>query len=170
MRLTLKPFGPVDPRLLEQLREEIESFDAIVVAPAAELPASAFDKKRGQYRASVLEELCEAEDGDRVLGVTTADLYEPPLTFVFGHARIQGRSAVISVARLHDEDPDKLLARAVKEAAHEIGHTLGLLHDEDDPRCVMHFSRNLADTDRKARDFCKECGEKAALTWKRLRK
>ena len=169
MKLTLKPFGPVDPRILEHLRGELTSFDEVVLAPPVPLPASAFDKKRGQYRASVLEHLCDGEDGDRVLGVTAADLYETPLNFVFGHAQIQGKDAVISVARLQDKDPDKLLARAVKEAVHEIGHTLGLLHDEDDPRCVMHFSRNLADTDRKTRDLCKRCEEKAALTWKRLR-
>ncbi len=170
MKLTLKPIGPVDPALLEHLREELTAFDEVVIAPGTALPRSAWDTKRGQYLASALEDLCDGEEGDRVLGVTAADLYEPPLNFVFGHAQIQGRDAVISVARLNDGNADRLRDRTVKEAVHEIGHTVGLLHDEENPRCVMHFSRNLADTDRKGRDFCEKCEDAAAFTWKRLRK
>lgn len=170
MMLTLKPFGPVDAALLVRLKEALNTFDEVVIGSEAPVPANAWDRKRGQYRAAVLEASCEAEPGDRVLGVTMADLFEPPLNFVFGHARIQGREAVISLARLQDGGPDRLYERAIKEAMHEIGHTLGLLHDEADPRCVMRFSHDLADTDRKGAEFCPRCRTAAEFTLTRLRK
>lgn len=170
MMLTLKPFGPVDAELLLHLQDALGGFDEVVIGTEEPVPAGAWDRKRAQYRASVLETVCEAEPGDRVLGVTMADLFEPPLNFVFGHARIQGREAVISLARLQDGGPDRLYERAVKEAVHEIGHTLGLLHDEENPRCVMHFSHNVADTDRKGPDYCPRCRAAAEFTLTRLRK
>ncbi len=49
-----------------------------------------------------------------------------------------------------------LLERTLKEAIHEIGHTYGIGHCRD-PRCVMHFSNSLADTDIKGPDFCHRC-------------
>ncbi len=170
MRLTLKPFGSVDPGILEYLRKEIPDFDEIVIAPAAPLPSKAFSAKRGQYLASSLFELCFGEPGTRVLGVTDADLYEAGLNFVFGFSQPDGRVAVISLARLHNPDAATFRERCVKEAVHEIGHTLGLAHDEDRSSCVMHFSRTLVDTDRKGRALCPECAAKAALTLSRLRR
>lgn len=169
MRLTLKPFGSVEPGVLEHLRRELRPFDEIVLAPAAPLPPNGFSAKRGQYLASSLFEACRAESGTRVLGVTDADLYETGLNFVFGYSQPDGRVAVISLARLHDPDPARFRERCVKEAVHEIGHTLGLAHDEERPGCVMHFSRTLADTDRKGREYCAVCAAKAEVTLKRLR-
>jgi archaemetzincin len=168
MKLTLKPFGPVPADVLEYLRHEMSAFEEVAIAPAAALPAKNFNPKRGQYLASSLFEACQREPGSRVLGVTDADLYETGLNFVFGYSQPGGRVAVISLARLHDRDPDRFRARCVKEAVHEIGHTLGLPHDEDRPSCVMHFSRTLGDTDRKGRDYCPDCASKAAITVKRL--
>ncbi len=169
MRLTLKPFGPVPAGVLDHLRKELRTFDEIVVAPAVPLPARGLSAKRGQYLASSLFEACLGEPGTRVLGVTDADLYETGLNFVFGYSQPDGRVAVIGLARLHDPDPVRFRERCVKEAVHEIGHTLGLAHDEDRPGCVMHFSRTLADTDRKGREYCEKCASRAEVTLKRLR-
>ena len=44
----------------------------------------------------------------------------------------------------------------LKEAAHELGHALGLKHCKN-RFCVMHFSNNLKDTDIKTSWFCNDC-------------
>ncbi len=185
MRLTLKPIGAVDPSVLAHLQTELKGFDEIVVAPEGALPTHGYDAARGQYRASELFPVCRAETGTRVLGITEADLWDEDRTFVFGYAQINDRAAVISLAHLRGRRPRehghagdrrmsaraqrKFLERAVKEAVHEIGHTLGLGHDEDHPECVMFYSRRLRDTDRKHRDYCPSCAARAELTLKRLR-
>ncbi len=90
------------------------------------------------------------------------DLYTRGLNFVFGQARLGGREAVISLARLHQsfyglpEDEELLLERSLKEAVHELGHTWGLAHCPDH-LCVMHFSNSLRDTDVKTARFCSKC-------------
>lgn len=92
-----------------------------------------------------------------MLGVTDRDLYAGDLNFVFGLAQSPGRAAVISLFRLRaGADEAGFRARAVKEAVHELGHTLGLPHCPD-PACVMHFSNSLADTDRKGAAHCQAC-------------
>jgi archaemetzincin len=64
---------------------------------------------------------------------------------------------VVSTARLLFGANDELFrARLLKEAVHELGHTLGLDHCSD-PRCVMHFSNKLADTDVKGDAYCDRC-------------
>ncbi len=168
MRLTLKPFGPVDPGILKHLGNSLREFE-VVVAPEASLPETGYEARRRQYRASSLFAACLEEPGVRVLGVTDADLFEVGLNFVFGYSQPNGRVAVISLNRLHDADRTLFLERCTKEAVHEIGHTLGLPHDDRNRRCVMRFSHNLADTDRKGPDYCEECAAQAEITLKRLR-
>lgn len=168
MKLTLKPFGSVEPRVLQHLGASLRDFEVTRV-PEAPLPEEGFDAARGQYRASSLFAACLEEPGTRVLGVTEADLYEVSLNFVFGFSQPSGRVAVISLHRLHDVKEELFLERCAKEAVHEIGHTLGLSHDETNRRCVMRFSRNLEDTDRKGAEYCEECGARARVTLNRLR-
>jgi archaemetzincin len=95
---------------------------------------------------------------DRLLGVTAFDLFVPGMNFVFGEARCPGPVAVVSTNRLRPSPKNTRLfrERVIKEAVHEIGHTHGLKHCLD-PLCVMYFSENIADTDRKKTDFCGEC-------------
>ncbi len=185
MRLTLKPIGAVDRSVLTHLQAELKGFNEIVIVPEGPLPAQGYDAARKQYRASDLFPVCAAEAGTRVLGITEADLWDEDRTFVFGYAQISDRAAVISLAHLRGRRPRdgwrpggvrmspraqrKFLERIIKEAVHEIGHTLGLGHDEDHPECVMFYSRRLRDTDRKRRDYCPSCAARAEVTLKRLR-
>jgi archaemetzincin len=91
-----------------------------------------------------------------VLGITQHDLFSAELNFIFGIAS-PGGACVVSTARLVTGADDELFrARLLKEAVHELGHTLGLGHCPN-PGCVMHFSNSLADTDRKADAYCERC-------------
>jgi archaemetzincin len=97
---------------------------------------------------------------DRILAVTNYDLYANNLNFVFGLADTPEKSAVISLFRLRvGADEERFHSRVIKEAVHELGHTWGLSHCQN-PRCVMHFSNSLEDTDRKETEWCESCGRK----------
>ena len=126
----------------------------------------AFHPVRGQYYSTaILERLARLASGGeqiRLLGVTELDLFVPVLTFVFGEAQLDGRCALVSLHRLHEEfyglpaAPELLGERAVKEAVHELGHTFGLRHCAD-WRCVMASTHAVERLDLKDADFCLAC-------------
>jgi len=125
-------------------------------------PSEAYDSFRGQYHSTrllvLLEEHLRTQAVNRLLGVAALDLYVPGMNFVFGEARCPGQVAVISTKRLKPTPRNEHLfrERVLKEAVHEIGHTLGLKHCSD-PSCVMHFSEHIGDTDKKSATFCEDC-------------
>jgi archaemetzincin len=136
------------------------------------LPEKALDKRREQYRSNqmlgVIQSFAVKKGLSRILGVVVADIFVPELNFVFGEAAFPGKAALISLCRLKPEFYGKaanrqlLLERSLKEAVHEVGHTLGLRHC---PRssCVMHFSNSIFDTDEKQSSFCDECHLQASI-------
>jgi len=130
-------------------------------------PEGAFDPSRGQYHSTrLLGMLLDSPglDVDRVLGVTSVDLFIPVLTYVFGEAQLDGTAAVVSIDRLRPEayglprDDDLLFDRLLKEAVHELGHTIGLIHCPS-PRCVMRSSTYVEDIDLKPATFCRDCSD-----------
>jgi archaemetzincin len=165
--LQLLPIGNVDDRLLKDLRPAVEE---VLCAPCSILPVRldpefAFHGERQQYHSSeILQRMQVFLTGDswRVLGVAAVDLYIPILTFVFGEAQMGGPCAVLSAHRLRQEfyglppDPELFRQRLIKEAVHEVGHTLSLAHC-DDYRCVMASSHGVGWIDLKGSALCGIC-------------
>jgi archaemetzincin len=125
----------------------------------------AYDPGRQQYGSiPVLEMLVRVcpDDAWKMLAVTDRDLYIPVLTFVFGQAQLGGRVAVLSLARLRQEfygfaaNRELFVERAAKEALHETGHMLGLVHCAD-RNCAMSLATNVRQIDGKQAAFCAGC-------------
>jgi archaemetzincin len=75
---------------------------------------------------------------------------------------MNGPCAVLSAHRLHQEfyglphDAELFRQRLIKEAVHELGHTLNLTHC-DDYRCVMASSHAVEWIDLKGSALCETC-------------
>ena len=149
---------PVSKALAREFRTRCE------LARDAIDPAFAHHRERNQYHSTAIVEHLAKIDGDSqvLVAVTDVDLYIPILTFVFGEAQLGGHCAVVSYHRLTQEfyglppDPALLEERLVKEAIHEVGHTIGLTHC-DDYECVMAASHAVEWLDMKGRALCGEC-------------
>ena len=170
MKIALKPLGGVDSGVLDGLGERVGLVFGcpVVVKTGLKDLSTAYRQSRKQYLAPELLEALVApgrERDERVVGLTEVDLYAGGLNFVFGQADIVNQTAVVSLCRLRQEyygsppDEELFLERATKEIVHEIGHTFSLGHCPD-PKCVMHFSNCLADTDYKKAGFCGKCRPK----------
>ena len=165
--LQLLPIGNLDGRLLMELGPAIADAFRVPceVIPRPLDPESAFHGERQQYHSSELLQRMQYflnRDSWRILGVTTVDLYIPILTFVFGEAQMGGPCAIVSAHRLGQDyyglppDPQLEGQRLLKEAVHEIGHTLNLTHC-DDYQCVMAPSHAVEWIDLKQSTLCPSC-------------
>ncbi len=165
--LQLLPLGNVDDGLLKDLRPAIEeTFHApCSVLPVRLDPEFAFHGERQQYHSSEILKRMQTfltPNSWRILGISSVDLYIPILTFVFGEAQVGGPCAVVSAHRLRQEfygltpDHELFRERLIKEAVHELGHTLSLTHC-DDYRCVMASSHAVEWIDLKESRLCSAC-------------
>ena len=165
--LQLLPIGNLDDGLLKALRPAMEATFCVPceVLPVRLDPEFAFHGERQQYHSSEMLQRMQGfltADSWRLLGIAAVDLYIPILTFVFGEAQVGGPCAVISAHRLHQEfyglppDPELFRQRVIKEAVHELGHTLSLTHC-DDYRCAMAPSHAVEWIDLKETTLCAGC-------------
>jgi len=165
--IALAAVGNVDPDAMTAVDASIRrafGFEIKRMEPLED-PVFALSQTRGQFDSSaILYRLSRAvPDGTiRLLALTERDLFIPILSFIFGHAQFRGAAALVSLARLRQEfyklpaDPPLLHSRAMKEALHEVGHTLGLVHCSD-RTCPMSLSTNIHQVDVKGSDFCGGC-------------
>jgi len=182
-KIGLLAVGQVDSAVMLNLQETLVKIfpdtTFTVVDAKFPLPEKAFDKTRHQYRSEVILNKIRDYASKRkslrsVLGVVDADIFVPELNYVFGEAAYPGKAALISLWRLKPEfygesaDAALFAARALKEAVHELGHTLGLKHCPHSS-CVMHFSNCIFDTDKKQSLFCDDCYLQATISINNLR-
>jgi len=135
------------------------------ISPKNIVLEQAYDRVRMQYNSSaILKELISSPQGDtlKIIGITGVDLFIPILTFVFGEAQLGGAGSVVSSHRLHNtfyglpEDSELTTTRLIKECIHELGHTFGLVHCQDQT-CVMTSSTYVEDIDQKGVELCDDC-------------
>jgi archaemetzincin len=184
MKISLLSIGQVHEAILigicEGLARVFSDTTCMLVDQKLPLRHEAFNEKRNQYLSTIILREVQSfavknPDLNCVLGIVDADIFVRELNFVFGEAVCPGKAALISVRRLRPEfygaasNEDLFLKRAVKEAMHEVGHTLGLLHCSR-ASCVMHFSNSISDTDVKQSALCDRCFSNAKIGINRLGK
>jgi len=165
--LQILPIGNVEDELLKDLRPALaETFRVPCKVLTVGLdPDFAFHGERQQYHSSEILQRMQSfvtAESWRMLGIGAVDFYILILTFVFGEAQMGGPCAVVSAHRLRQEfyglppDRDLFRQRVIKEAVHEVGHTLNLTHCED-YRCVMASSHAVEWIDLKESTLCAAC-------------
>ena len=168
MRVDIIPIGPLSARVKREASAALRRiYDAEVsIRPEEDLPEEAYDTGRDQHRAEVLIDLAgEVGGGEKNIALTEADLFYRRRNYVFGLAYLDGNASVVSTYRLQTSsdggfseknDREIFEDRIRKEVNHEIGHTLGLEHCENN-RCVMSFSPTVQEVDRKEELLCGSC-------------
>ncbi|GGM70129.1 archaemetzincin [Halarchaeum rubridurum] len=168
MRVDIVPIGDVPATVKREASSGLRRVYDCEVSVAAEqdVPEDAYDSGRRQYRAEPFIEVARrAGGGEKNVAVTPVDLFYRQRNYVFGLAYLDGRGCVVSTHRLQTSSDggfsqrsagDIFADRVRKEVVHEIGHTLGLEHC-DNNRCAMSFSPQVTQVDRKEETLCGSC-------------
>lgn len=167
MKITLLNYGQFDRNLLNKVAESVEKefhSEVIIRDEYADL-STFFDSSRKQYNGNKLLGFIENKPGqgdEKFIGLFNVDIFIPILTYIYGQAYLNGKSAIASSHRLSNErygmikDEKLFLERLIKETHHELGHCFGLLHCHS-PGCVMQSSTYVEDIDQKSGHFCESC-------------
>ncbi len=165
--ITLISFGHFEREFLESIAERVtHEFGFKVIIEEKRLDLSKYyDPARKQYDGNRLLIDIDAKFASgslKTAGLFRVDLFIPILTYIYGQAFLNGRTAIASLFRLNNErygmpeDDNLLLDRFIKEVIHELGHTFGLKHCHV-PACVMASSTYVEDIDQKNAELCTQC-------------
>lgn len=167
----LLPVGTVESSRLEDLRLGLVRAFRVdcEIASLGLDPQPCYHPERQQHHSSEILQRMQAlewPEGAHILGVTAVDLYIPILQYVFGEAQLGGQFALVSLHRLRQEfyglapDEEVLRERLLKEAMHELGHTLDLRHCED-YGCAMASAHAVEYIDLRESLLCESCSRRA---------
>ncbi|KYC52167.1 MAG: Archaemetzincin [Candidatus Methanofastidiosum methylothiophilum] len=135
------------------------------------IPSGAYTSHIGKYnthslfsygqtkREDSLKRLGQAAILLKVLVIVDVEIFKQGFAgLLFGEAEVGKDIAIISTAPLENHFKSTFLIkeRALKEALHELGHTLGLDHCKN-PGCAMNISKDIYDIDEKKKKYCIDC-------------
>ncbi|MFX1410036.1 MAG: hypothetical protein ACFFA6_06770 [Promethearchaeota archaeon] len=106
---------------------------------------------------------------DMILAITNLPIYSSTdnnILFLFGETHLKHRCSIVSTLTLketfYNRQHDQYIFndRVIKETVHEIGHLLlGSEHCENNS-CVMRFSNDIEEIDKKSISLCEKCRKK----------
>jgi archaemetzincin len=155
--ITILPLGNnLSDAFIRTVYTDIKKFlPAVEVVPAKPLPAYAFNKERGRYRAdSLIHWMRSMTKSDQIyIGITDVDISTSkdgkPDWGVMGLGFQPGNAAIASNFRMKNKD------QFWKVAIHELGHTSGLPHCPV-KSCFMRDAEGGNPTDEE-KEFCVKC-------------
>ena len=170
-KLSIVPLDFFDNIILDHLRSKLESELSIQTSLLAwesitDTYRSEFKVGLKYYSTELLNFFSEKllNDIEKILFITSDDLYSPVFARYFGEAQLNGRVGIVSSFFLKDNLGDGsssrviFLSRFEKVMIHEAGHLFGLKHCGD-INCVMKLSGKAVDIDVKSPCFCASCTE-----------
>ena len=161
------PAGDIDLETVERIASETaQSYGMMYrISERIDLPQDAYIDEKVQYDISLilagLRKSPSAPNTKRIM-ITDADVTTTGYNFLFGLADLYGNSSVMSTHRLMPKtvksgNPNEMFFdHCIKIAIHELGHTFGFSHCEDNT-CVMCFSNSALELDFTDREFCDKC-------------
>jgi archaemetzincin len=174
MKIYIQPLGNVaraHPELLSTLEAFVETYFArdAEVLPSLPVPSESFNAYRSQYDAGEILSFLERRvppDACCLLGLLERDIFYGDYSFLYGLGSLRRGLGICSVARYNfqyiGQPPQATFRmRALKVAAHEIAHALGLRHCATF-RCVLNGSNSIVEADRSPVHLCPLCHRKLA--------
>ena len=166
-KLLIQPYKGVSGTDAEVVRRGIEQLYRfeIEVLPERDLPARAYYPPRKRYRAAILLEDLAAcgPPTSKTLGLTSVDISVTRNGTddwgIFGLGTVAGKPSVVSGYRLRRDGASRALyeARLRKVANHEVGHTLGLDHCDQESCLMRDAGGKIATIDDVTDTPCSRC-------------
>ena len=167
----LRNIGEVDPSTLIRLKKNLQWL-VKKYGLKVEILSNPFFTREDEYieierqfdGESILKRLektLSAPQQNKLIGIIDGDIKGIRKIHLFGLTNLKNSCALISINRLRGsfyrnyEDNALFELRVLKEAVHELGHTFGLKHCKNN--CVMNYSRNIEEVDKRPKEFCKLC-------------
>jgi len=165
-KILISPIGDFDPAVLEEIGNRIYQvfgYSSHIMPLLSDL-SFAYHTGRDQYHSTPILSKLETDAPKnylKVLALTQVDLFIPILTYVFGEAQLNGKTCIVSIFRLNEDNisveaENVFRKRIVKEAIHEIGHTFNLRHCKN-KECIMNFCRSVNEVDLRNDVPCRYC-------------